>query len=57
MSSAQQDLHLGWMAEMASTIKSAAPNQLVAAATEGFFFGGDNVKYNSGAGAQCEGEV
>jgi hypothetical protein len=47
-----QEAHYLWIDKMAGYVKQLAPQQLVAAGTEGFFTeesGGDLVAYNPGA--------
>ncbi|KAG1653551.1 hypothetical protein FOA52_003754 [Chlamydomonas sp. UWO 241] len=48
--------HMSWLSRMADHLKSQAPNQLVATGTEGYFSDENNVRYNPGAGASCEGD-
>ncbi|GAX76574.1 hypothetical protein CEUSTIGMA_g4020.t1 [Chlamydomonas eustigma] len=45
-----------WLQQMTGCLRTAAPNQLIAAGTEGFFMDSPHVPYNPGAGTSCEGE-
>ncbi|MEW5305180.1 MAG: hypothetical protein WDW38_002075 [Sanguina aurantia] len=44
-----------WLTEMSNTAKAAAPNQLIAASTEGYFMY-NNVQSNPGCGSSCSGD-
>lgn len=51
MTEESQNMHHGWLYEMAWAVKGLAPNQLVASGTEGFFSPGSGYEqYNPGAG-------